>query len=266
MPANPTYTSYNTLNIFRQPVNSTGDNAGQFDGTIVFGAGASAANVKFDAGRAIQFGSNTTTAKMIGAGLTTTPGTTTYNLGSTATNAVALFTHASNTTGDMRVINARLYFGGAGGSGEVLRAYGIVNNVTAATGGTVNGAHITMQVNGASGAVSGAANAIRATFAQGASNNAGGTCSVIQVDSDLDNAATVAATLSYIRFTNSNSKKVPNLIYLDSSIDTTNLYIAAGTSAGSAGNATHCAAQKVLRCYDAVNSQYIYIPAFTQNS
>lgn len=264
MPANPTYTNYNNLNIFVQPNNSTGDNIAQFDGTVNFGAGASAANVKFDAGRALQFGSTTTTAKMIGAGTTSTPGTTTYNLGSTATNAVALFTHASNTSGDMRVINARLYFGGAGGGGEVIRAYGIVNNVTAATGGTVNGAHITMQVNGASGTVSGAANAIRATFAQGASNNAGGTCAVMQLDSDLDNAATVASSLSYIRFTNTNTKKVPVLFNFDSSIDTTNLYVNAGTSAGSAGDAAHCAAQKVFKCV--VDGVAVYIPAFTQNS
>lgn len=263
--SNPTYPSYNNLNIFVQPSEpGNSDNIGQFDGTIIFGSGASAENVKFEAGRALQFGSTTTTAKMIGAGTTTTPGTTTYNLGTTATNAVALFAHTGNTTGDTRVINSRLYFNGVGGSGETLRAYSIVNNVSVATGGTVNGGHISLSVNGASGAISGAANALRLTFGQGASNNAGGTCSVMQLDSDLDNAATVSASLSYVRFTNTNTKKVPVLFNFDASIDTTTLYVNAGTSAGSAGDAAHCAAQKVLKCI--VNGVDVFIPVFTQNS
>lgn len=173
-----------------------------------------------------------------------------------------VFAETTAVSGDTRNHNLRLYFSGAGGSGEVIRAYGIVNNVTAATGGTVNGMHATLQVNGASGTVSGAANAIRATFAQGASNVTGGTCAVIQVDSDLDNTATVPATLSYIRFTNSNTKKIDNLFAFDGS--STTLYATAGTSSGSAGNSTHCAAQKVLKCL--VDGVAVYIPVFTQNS
>ena len=200
------------------------------------------------------------TSLLIGAGTTSSR----YAMGTTANqNMVGLFGETTATSGDSRNINARLYFSGAGVSGEVIRAMGVVNNVTAATGGTVNGAHITLSVSGASGAVSGAGNALRATFAQGASNNAGGTCSVIQVDSDLDNGATVASTLSYLRFTNSNTKKVPVLFNLDG-VDTNTLYVAAGTSAGSAGDASHCAAQKVIKIL--VNGAAAYIPVFTQNS
>lgn len=186
-----------------------------------------------------------------------------FAMGATASQSLhQVFAETTATSGDTRNQNLRLYFSGAGGSGEVVRAYGIVNNVTAATGGTVNGIHSTLQVNGASGTVSGAANAIRATFAQGASNATGGTCAVIQCDSDLDNTATVPATLSYIRFTNSNTKKIDNLLALDG-ISTT-LYAAAGTASGSAGNSTHCAAQKVLKCL--VDGVAVYIPVFTQNT
>lgn len=206
---------------------------------------------------------NTATASstlLLGTGTTSTR----YAMGTTANqNVVGLFAESTATTGDSRNINARLYFSGAGGSGEVIRAMGVVNNVTAATGGTVNGAHLTLSVTGASGTVSGAGNALRCTFAQGASNNAGGTCAVIQVDSDLDTAATVASTLSYLRFTNSNTKKVPILMNLDG-VDTDTLYIAAGTSAGSAGDADNCAAQQVIQIR--VNGNAAYIPVFTQNS
>ena len=45
---------------------------------------------------------------------------------------------------------------------------------------------------------------------------------------------------------------------------TLNYYIAAGTSAGSAGDAAHCAAQQVLRIE--VNGVAAYIPVFTQNT
>jgi len=210
---------------------------------------------------AMQFGNTTTTGLIIGAGTTSAR----YAMGTTANqNMIGVFAETTATTGDSRVINSRLYFSGVGGSGEVGRFYGIVNNVTAATGGTVNGVHATLQVNGASGAISGAANAIRATFAQGANNVAGGTCAVMQLDSDLDNAATVATSLSYIRFTNTNTKKVGTLFNFDSSIDTTTLYVNSGTSSGSAGDTDNCNAPKVLRCL--VNGSAVYIPVFTQNS
>jgi len=41
-------------------------------------------------------------------------------------------------------------------------------------------------------------------------------------------------------------------------------YRAAGTSGGSAGDAAHCAAQKVLTCY--IEGAAAYIPVFTQNT
>ena len=89
-------------------------------------------------------------------------------MGETAnTNALGLFFETAATSGDTRAINTRLYFSGAGGSGEALRAYSIVNGVTAATGGTVNGAHISMALSGAAAAISGAGNALRATLGIG---------------------------------------------------------------------------------------------------
>lgn len=207
----------------------------------------------------LQFGATATAAIKMGAGTSATP----VAMGSTATNLLGFWGETTATTGDSRGMYLRLYFEGAGGSGEAARIFGSVNNVTAATGGTVNGAHVSLSIDGASGTVSGAGNALRATLSQGASNATGGTLSVIQVDSDLDNSATVPATMSYLRFTNSNTKKVPIFMNLDG-VDTSTLYLAAGTSAGSAGDADNCAAQQVLHIK--VNGADCYIPVFTQNS
>lgn len=160
-----------------------------------------------------QNGTESVSAVALGFGTTTTR----HQIGTTANNGVGLFFESTATSGDSRGVNLRLYFSGAGGSGEALRAYGIVNGVTAATGGTVNGAHITLGITGASGAVSGAGNALRATLSLGASANPGGTLSGIQLDSDFDNTATVPAGVAGIRLTDTNTKKwayllrVPNV-------------------------------------------------------
>jgi hypothetical protein len=157
----------------------------------------------------------------VGAVITGVPqGTATVpvSLGTTAKSAEQLYFSTSATSGSSRVVNARLYFNAAG-EGEALRGYGIVNNATAAVGGTVNGAHITLGVTGASGAVSGAGNAIRATLSLGANTTAGGTLSAIQLDSDFDNAATVPATASCIRVTNTNTKLWANLMTIPAPVN-----------------------------------------------
>lgn len=136
-----------------------------------------------------------------------------HSLGATALNAMEYYLDGTHTTGDMRGQYLRLYFSGAGGSGEAARIFSTINNVSVATGGTVNGAHISLGTAGASAAVSGAANALRATFGiAAASTNIGGTCSVIQVDTDFDTAVTVPSNFAFLRFTNTNTKKSNNLM------------------------------------------------------
>lgn len=135
-----------------------------------------------------------------------------YALGSTAGNGLEYYLNATHTTGDMRGEYLRLYFSGAGGSGEAARIFSTINNVSVATGGTVNGAHISLSATGASAGVSGAANALRATFGAGASTNIGGTCAVVQVDTDFDTAATIPSNFAFLRFTNSNTGVAANLL------------------------------------------------------
>lgn len=159
----------------------------------------------------LQFGDTTTAALRMGCGTAASPDST-----STADkNALGFWFESTATSGDSRGLYLRQYFAGAGVSGEAARIFGTVNNVTAATGGTVNGAHISLSVSGASGAVSGAGNGLRVTLGLGDGTNAGGTLSVIQVDTDFDNGATVPATVAGLRFTSSNTKKLNYVFAFD---------------------------------------------------
>lgn len=67
-----------------------------------------------------------------------------------------------------------------------------------------------------------------------------------------------AAIVNSIYYSNSNAT------YLLETAGGTNFYAAAGTASGSAGNATHCAAQQVIKVY--VNGAAVFIPVFTQNT
>lgn len=154
----------------------------------------------------------------------------TYALGATADNGLEFYMDATHTTGDMRGHYLYLSFSGAGGSGEAFRARGVVNNVSVATGGTVNGAHITLELSGASSAVSGAGNALRATLGLGAGTTASGTLSGIQVDADFASDATLTASPAGIRFTTATSKKWPIAFAFDGVVGTGNAIEAATSS------------------------------------
>ena len=84
----------------------------------------------------------------------------------------------SATSGDTRLDYEKLTFTSTG-SGETLRAFSVVTGTGAAAAGTINGAHISMEVQG--GTISGAANAIRATVG-GTTAAPGGTLAAIQAD------------------------------------------------------------------------------------
>jgi hypothetical protein len=130
----------------------------------------------------------------------------------TAQNISSFYATSSATTGDTRLNYSRLDITSTG-SGETLRAFTRVTGANAATGGTVNGAHISLSVN-SGGTISGAANALRVTLGAAAGVSTGGTVAALQVDSDLNNTATVPASASFIRVTNTNTTKLSNLFNL----------------------------------------------------
>jgi hypothetical protein len=126
----------------------------------------------------------------------------------TATNVSESYVTTSAATGDTRLSYQRLAFTSTG-SGETYRALTQVTGAGAATGGTVNGAHISLSING-SGTISGAGNALRATLG-GTSTNPGGTIAAIQADSNFASGGTWT-NASFIRFTNSGTGTVANLL------------------------------------------------------
>ena len=113
----------------------------------------------------------------------------------------------SAASGDTRLSYQKLTFTSTG-SGETLRAFSVVSCACAAAAGTINGAHVSLSVNG-SGTVSGAGNALRATLG-GSSTNPGGTLAAIQADSDFASGGTWT-NASFIRFTNSGTGTVGSL-------------------------------------------------------
>jgi hypothetical protein len=105
----------------------------------------------------------------------------------------------SATSGDTRLDYEKLTFTSTG-SGETIRAFSVVTGTGAAAAGTINGAHISMEVQG--GTISGAANALRATMG-GTSATPGGTLASIQADTNFASGVTLPGSAAFIRFSNS---------------------------------------------------------------
>ena len=118
----------------------------------------------------------------------------------TAENVNAAFATTSATTGDTRLSYNRLEFTSTG-SGETFRALTRVTGAGGATGGTINGAHISTSIN-TGGTISGAANAIRATIGA-AVTTPGGTLAALQLDTDFASGTTLGAESAFIRVTDS---------------------------------------------------------------
>lgn len=164
----------------------------------------------------------------------------------TAGNINASYATTSATTGDTRLVYDKLTFTSTG-SGETLRAFSVVTGANAATAGTINGAHISMSVN-SGGTISGAANALRATLGVASGVTPGGTLSAIQVDSDIASGVTVPASTAFIRFTNSNTTTIGNLLNVPAA-----MVVAKGSSTGFS---------HVVKCVDSAGATF-YLMATT---
>lgn len=116
----------------------------------------------------------------------------------------------SATSGDTRLSYNKLTFSSTG-SGETLRAFSVVTGTGAAAAGTINGAHVSMEVQG--GTISGAANALRATVG-GTTAAPGGTLAAIQVDSNFGAGVTLPGSAAFIRASNSGTTTIGKLLNL----------------------------------------------------
>ena len=148
----------------------------------------------------------------------------------TAQNINSSYGTTSATTGDTRLVYDKLTFTSTG-SGETLRAFSVVTGTGAATAGTINGAHISMEVQG--GTISGAANALRATVG-GTTASIGGTVAALQLDTNFASGASVPATSAFVRVTDSGAGagKIANLLNIDSG---TGLLTTGGTATVAGG-------------------------------
>jgi hypothetical protein len=157
----------------------------------------------------------------------------------------------SATSGDTRLSYNKLTFTSTG-SGETLRAFSVVTGTGAAAAGTINGAHISLEVDGSSASISGAANAIRATLG-GTDATPGGTLAVLQLDTNYSVNATLPATASFIRVTDSgaNTGEIP----LFANIETG----PAATCAPTASSVTTVG--KVIKVM--IAGTVYYVPAYT---
>jgi len=149
----------------------------------------------------------------------------------TAENVNAAFATTSATSGDTRLSYNKLTFTSTG-SGETLRAFSVVTGAAAATAGTINGAHISTEIDG-TGTISGAANAIRATLG-GTATTPGGTLSVLQLDTNFASGTSVSAASAFIRVTDSGAGtgKLTRLMNIGSG---TGVFTAATSSSTLAG-------------------------------
>jgi hypothetical protein len=152
----------------------------------------------------------------------------------TAQNISSSYVTTSATTGDTRLSYNKLTFTSTG-SGETLRAFSVVTGTGAATAGTINGAHISLEIDGASATISGAANALRATLG-GTDATPGGTLAVLQLDTNYTVNASLPATAAFIRVSDSgsNTGEIPKLLNIESGPAAT-LFTAATSSSTLAG-------------------------------
>ena len=167
--------------------------------------GVAYADPSFDS---VQVGSSTVPVQITAAGVLN---------GSYATT--------SATSGDTRLDYQKLTFSSTG-SGETLRAFSVVTGTGAAAAGTINGAHVSCEVQG--GTISGAANALRATIG-GTTSGMGGTLAAIQLDTNWDSGVTLPGSAAFIRFSNSGTVNMTNLFN-----------VPAGIITATAGTASKC--------------------------
>lgn len=177
----------------------------------------------------------------------------------TADNLSQNYMTTSTTSGDSRASYNKLILTGASGqSGEAVRAYA----TTTGKPDAIHGIHATAEVSGGTG-VAGEAAGVRATIASATGLTlSAGTYAPLRLDSSLKSALG-ATDASWVYIADLESTKIGNFINM-ATVDTSTMYIAAGTSAGSAGKSDGCAAQQVLKCK--INGATVYIPVFTQNT
>jgi hypothetical protein len=138
-----------------------------------------------------------------------------FKLSKANRNYSTAYFEATISSGDVRDQYRRVKWTNTGG-GEVLRIYAQTANAAAATGGTINGIHATLDIY--SGAISGTASAIRATIASSASLTPGGTTSALFLSGGLGATNTITDNCSFIHVNDTGGTAIPCFVNFDASI------------------------------------------------
>lgn len=126
-------------------------------------------------------------------------------------NGVEMRLQSGASSGDSRGVYIRLKLAGTGG-GEAGRFFANASAANVATGGTINGIHASLGVD-ATGSISGAGNALRATLgASAATRTLGGTAAALQLDSDIAAGNTVTDAWSFVRVSDSGTVRIASLL------------------------------------------------------
>lgn len=157
-------------------------------------------------------------------------------LGTTSGNAFEYRFRSSVTSGETRGMYLRLDLDAAAVSADALRTFTEIENVAVGVGGTINSIHATMEIDGDSGNISGAGQAIRATLGGSGTKTLTGTLAGINVHLDLPSAVTLSGNEAAIRLTKTQDHEWPVFAAFDSIVGTGNA-VEAATSAMST-NAT----------------------------
>lgn len=166
-------------------------------------------------------------------------------------------TETATTMTSGNLVGARGEVNAVGASGGFL--YGVQGKVTPT--GTLSGSSWTAAVFGQFDVSAATVNAGQLAAIWGDWGTTGATAT------DMTGCRGIAFTNTTANVLNAQDYRygnATNLWELAGAGGTLNYYLNAGTSAGSAGDAAHCAAQKVIRV--TVNGTAAYIPVFTQNT
>lgn len=181
-------------------------------------------------------GGSATNALIAGAGASGSE----IELGTTAGTALDFRFRSSHTSGDARGMYLRLDFDGAGGSGEALRSFVEIENVSVAVGGTVNSHHATLEIDGDDGQVSGAGNVIRATLGGSGTKTLGGTLTGLNLHLDLPSDVTLPSDLPAMRLTKTQDHEWTTFAAFDGIVGSGNaIETSAVTPTGATTHALH---------------------------
>ena len=188
--------------------------------------------------------------------------------------AVALASTSSATPGTIRALTGSLTETATTmTSGNIVGVRGVVNYVGASGGfiygvqgkiiptGTLSGSSWNAAVFGQLDISAATVNAGQTAAIWGDYGTSSGTISSASGMRGIAMTNTTAAVLNAQDYRYGNATY---LMELAGAGGTLNYYLAAGTSAGSAGDAAHCAAQQVMKIE--INGTAAYIPVFTQNT